>query len=595
MLMARSSLAGWVVGLCFGAAWSLPAPAGAAVTLPGPPPVSQSAFKFEPAASKPVDNDQAIPKPTAPTAPTCTVTLAAPSNGAVTAVQNRINSDVAVGSAFKGDTICLTGTYRAPIHVRGKFSTALLTIASAPGSTAVFNLAGRPPTTADEDPNAHDNTDVGVVELGDSRDVEIYGLTIENWVTTSANFVPAGIYVTDRSDSGGTVSACFTRSSDHACSDIFLYRNTVESVENNAAGCGNGNINAFGIAVKAFGQDSTHVLQHLVIEDNTITRTATGQSETMTINGDIAYFLVAGNVITHVNNIGLDTIGWETGSTTASQARYGYLYDNQIADVDSTTNLSGYGHLVGGKCVPGDDAAAGLYVDGASYQWLNDNQLTDTNHGIELAVENNGSVAGAHADHLLLTRNVVSDGAGTTFSGSSATGHSYDAMMIDGGAGSPATVRDVYAHGNTLTNQSRFYNDGTWPLPAHGMPAAVVDLELRWQDVWLLGNTVTAGGSSDTLNPELSVDSKPVGSPTAGSPGVVIDCNTYDALSTSPSASQADNFDFSATGSVWGPLATYRAQNRMPTSELGLATAHAGWDADSAANVAPACPFSVPS
>ena len=44
-------------------------------------------------------------------------------------MQTRINADVAAGAPFKGDTICLSGTFRAPVHVRGKFSAPVLTIA----------------------------------------------------------------------------------------------------------------------------------------------------------------------------------------------------------------------------------------------------------------------------------------------------------------------------------------------------------------------------------------------------------------------------------------------------------------------------------
>ena len=44
-------------------------------------------------------------------------------------------------------------------------------------------------------------------------------------------------------------------------------------------------VDGYGIAVIAAGSATSPALQHLVIEGNTVTRTRTGQSETVTING----------------------------------------------------------------------------------------------------------------------------------------------------------------------------------------------------------------------------------------------------------------------------------------------------------------------
>jgi hypothetical protein len=564
----------------------------AAAAIPSVPPVSQTdgQFALEPAGSLPVDNDGRIPSPSTPPAPVCTTTLTAPSSGSVVAVQARIDADVAAGASFTGDTICLSGTFRAPLHVRGKFSTAELTIARAPGTSATFDLTGRPVQVGDEDPNAHDNTDVGAIEVGDSRDVEIYGLTIENWATSSAAFAPAGIYVTTRSDSGGTGSPCYTRSSDHVCGDIFLYDNTVRAIANNAAGCGNPNINAYGIAVKGFGQDAAHALQHVVVEGNTVTRTVTGQSETVTINGDLTDFLVADNTIADVNNIGIDAIGWETSITTASQARDGLISSNHVSNVDTRLNFAGYGRLVGGKCLSGDDSAGGLYVDGASYVWLDRNTVTNTNHGIELGAENPGGSPNEIADHLLVTRNVVSDTPGTGFgtvSSPSYAGHAYAAFMVGGING--ANVVDVYAHENSFTNQSQFYTDGASNPPVANT-ASVVNVDNHWQNVWMLGNTVAGGGAADKLNPVLMVNTSAIGSPKVA-PGVVVDCNRYNGLSTTPTAATADNFDTPAMNTPgWGLFSYYRTLNHLPTAETGVT----GWDANSATGGTPTCPFALP-
>jgi hypothetical protein len=591
------------------ASLSLAPTAGAVPSLPGAPPVTQSSFQLEAVGSLPVDNDQRIPAPSTPPPPVCTAPiLTAPSDGAITALQARIDNDVAAGVAFKGDTICLNGTFRAPIHVREKFSTELLTIASAPGAAATFDLAGRAPSySTDNDPNEFDNGDLGAIEVGDSRDVEIYGLTIENWKTSDINLAPAGIYVTttrtdaNAGDSGVTESACYTKSPDGVCGDIFIYDNTVKAVETTAPGCGDlgdGNYgNAFGIAVKAFGDNSAQSLQHVVIEGNTVTQTLTGQSETVTVNGDVTDFLVAGNTITDVNNIGIDAIGWETGGAalagghSASQARNGLIIDNHVSNVDTRLN-PGYGIASGSSCNPGDMDAGGIYVDGASHLWIDDNTVIDTNHGIELNAEDQDGQPGEFADQLLVTGNTVADGVGDGFGEPTKpyddAGHAYAAFIVGGeadNAGDSSSVRNVYAHGNTFTNQSQFFVDPTQPPPPD--PAAVVLFEGGWGDVWLLGNTITGNGSSDELNPLLEVDTSPGFSPTAA-PGVVVDCNSYGGSST-----VSNNFLSPTDG--WTPFSgsgSYQRDNGLPTSELGVAPPR--WDADSASSGPSSCPFTLP-
>ena len=580
--------------------------AGAAVSLPSSPPVSQSSFRLEAAGSVPVDNDQLIPAPSTPPAPVCTAPIvAAPSNGSVAVLQRRIDLDVAAGAAFQGDTICLSGVFRAPIHVRGKVSSHRLTIARAPGAAATFNLAGRAPNlSTDGDPNAHDNTDLGAIEIGDSRDVEAYGLTIENWSSANPALVPAGIYVTStRTDpsAGVTESACYARSADGVCGNIFLYDNTISAVQTTSPGCGqlgNGTYgNAFGIAVKSFGANAAQALQHVVIEGNTVTRTLTGQSETLTVNGDITDFLVADNTITNVNNIGLDVIGWETGGVSlpgghsASQARNGLIYANSLSNVDTRLN-PGYGVRSGARCLPGEMDAGGIYVDGGSHLWIERNTVTNTNHGIELNAEDQDGRPGESADQLLVTGNLVSDGRGDGFGNPAQpyddAGHAFAAFLVGGvadNAGGSSSVHDVYAHGNTFTNQSQFFLDPTQPPPPD--PAAVVLFEGGWGRVWVLGNNISGDGSADTLNPLLEVDAEPGLAPTSA-PGVVLDCNRYEAPST-----VATNFLSPTTG--WTQFAGpggYQLGNRFPTSERELAPAR--WDADSASPAPPRCPFTVP-
>ena len=546
-----------------------PAAASArAITQPTPP-VTASAFPIEPAGTAPADGDGLIPNQATPTGspiappPACTVTF----NGA-SSTSADVNSWITANenSITVPTVACLSGTFTGPIHVWSKTSTALLEIAPAPGAAATLDLGAV--QAADTNPNQY-FSDSGGVSIVDSRSVEIYGLTVKNYTFDGTAHTPAGIYVTVRSDTTNTSqavvphrSACFLNGG--SCSDIYLIDNTVRDITNTAdengttkSLCGNGNVDGYGIAVITAGSATSPALQHLVIEGNTVTGTRTGQSETVTINGDITDFLAAGNVIHDADNIGLDTIGWETGS---SQANHGYVVGNTVYNVDTWSN-DAYGKWSNGKCVARPENAAGIYDDGASYIWIGSNTVWNTDQGINLDVE----TAGKETGHLLVSGNTVYDDPGTSASdpstgtnppgtggASTVAGHDPFALYIDA-FGSNAKISDVYVHDNTLRNQSQFFL-----APSNGMP--VVDLGGIWSNVQIWHNTIEGMGPSDRYNTLFEVDKQPTGGTN------VVDCNDYGNLST---AGNTVNGNFALPSNDWLTLANWQAHNGH------------GWDADS--------------
>jgi hypothetical protein len=466
-------------------------------------------------------------------------------------------------------TVCLSGVFTNPLQVWSKTTTALLEVAPAPGDTATFDLGTVQP--ADTNPNQY-WSDSGGISIVDSRSVEIYGLTVENYTFDGTGHVPAGIYVTTRSDTKNTkqtkfphLSACFL--SGGSCSDIYVIANTVEDITNTAdenhttkSLCNNGNVDAYGIAVIAGGTASSQQLQHVVVEDNTVTGTRTGQSETMTFNGALRDFLVAGNVVHDVDNIGIDTIGWETGG---AQANHGYIDGNTVYNVDTWSNAA-YGRWSSKTqtCGPLQENAAGLYDDGGSYIWFGSNTVWNADQGINLDVE----TANKETDHLLVSGNVVHDDPGTspsdpsdgtnppgTSGSSTVAGHDPYAMYIDA-FGSKATISDVYVHDNVFQNESQYYLS-----PNSGMP--VVDLGGIWSNVELWHNTVEGLGATDRYNPLMEIDRMP----RAGSVNP-IDCNDYENLST---ASKTVNGNFALPSKSFLTLPEWQAGNKE------------GWDADS--------------
>jgi hypothetical protein len=367
-------------------------------------------------------------------------------------------------------------------------------------------------------------------------------------------------------------SACYLNG--NFCSDIYLIGNTVRDITNTAdqtsnvkSLCGNGNVNGYGIAVIGAGSATSPALQHVVIEGNTVTGTRTGQSETVTINGAVTGFLAADNSIHDTDNIGLDTIGWETGT---AQASHGYVAGNTVYNVDTWSNEA-YGKWSNGTCVARPENAAGLYDDGASYIWIDSNVVWNTDQGINLDVE----TAGKETDHLLVSGNTVQDDPGTSASDpstgtnppgtggtSTVAGHDPFALYIDA-FGSNAKIMDVYVHDNTVQNQSQFFL-----TPNAGMP--VVDLGGIWSNVQIWHNTISGGGPTDRYNPLFEVDKQPTGGTNT------VDCNNYGNLST---AGNTVNGNFALPSNDWLTLPEWQAHNGH------------GWDADSAVGgFSAACP-----
>ncbi len=542
------------------------------ITQPTPP-VEAGNFPVEPQGRAPSDGDGLIPNPATPTGsaiapPTsCTVTFvsgagatSATVNAWIAAEENTITAPTVV---------CLSGTFSNPLHVWSKTSTALLEVAPAPGETATFDLGTVLP--ADTDPNQY-WSDTGGISIVDSRSVEIYGLTVENYTFDGTGQSPAGIYVTTRSDTRKTnpnvvphLSACFVN--DGSCSDIYILDNTVKDITNTADEnyttkqyCNNENVDAYGIAVIAGGQATSQKLQHVVVEGNTVTGTRTGQSETVTFNGALEDFLAADNVIDNADNIGLDTIGWETGG---AQASHGYVFHNTVFDIDTESNAAyGKWDASTGTCGPLPENAAGLYDDGGSYIWFGSNTVWNCDQGINLDVETRKK----ETDHLLVSDNTVHQDPGTSFGdpsqgteppgfagSSSVAGHDPYALYIDA-FGSGASITDVYVHDNTFQNQSQYFL-----TPAYGMP--VVDLGGIWSNVEIWHNTIEGLGASDRYNPLFEVDKQPKKRSVN-----TVDCNDYGDLST---ATNTVNGNFALPKDNWLTLAEWHAGNGH------------GWDADS--------------
>jgi hypothetical protein len=560
------------------AATATTSPAHSTVTQPTPP-VTAAAFAIEPRGTAPADGDGLIPNALTPTGQApgppshCDRTFAS-AKGATSATVNAAIAS-AENSLTKPEVICLAGTFTRPIHIWGKYTSSLLTIAAEPGHAAALKLGAVQPS--DVSPTDFDGSTAGGVSIADSRGVEIEGLNVSGYHATGEAYTPTGILVEVRGDAGHQ-SACFLHG-DNACTDIYIVDDTVANIANTADEnphvkryCNDSNVGAYGIAALSYGHEDAHALQHLVIEGDTVDHTRTGQSETVTVNGDITDFLEARDTVYDADNIGMDAIGWEQGT---DQARHGLITGNTVANIDTWGNAS-YGHWTGTTCANLPENAAGIYDDGGSYVWIDHNTVWNSDQGIDLDVE----TPHRSTDHILVTSNTVLDQKGTALGSpshgtnppgvpgtSSVAGHAFEAFYVDAFGGG-STIRDVYAHGNTFRNESQYY--GATSVQA----TPVVDIAGNWGSVMLWGNAVEGQGSSDRLNALFEVDNQPV-----ASTAVSVDCNEYAALTASASTGNFVRPD----GTSYVTLAAWQKGNGHR------------WDAESTTDVAPSgCPAATP-
>ncbi|PSR22384.1 MAG: hypothetical protein C7B45_07155 [Sulfobacillus acidophilus] len=541
-------------------------------------PVTAADFHFEPAGVAPQFGHLKIPNPQTPDGepidrdPACQLVFRS-GPGVTSQTVNRAIQSME-NTLTHAKIICLAGTFTGPIDVWGKYDPKLLTIEAAPGHQARLALGAVQPSAVN--PNEYDGV-AGAVSIVDSTDVQVRGLTITGYHYQGFAQTPAGIYVEVRGKGfGGTPSACFTHGA-HACGNIYLIDNHIADIANTAdevstvkRWCNSGNVDAFGIEAESYGKGPQEALQHVVIENNVIDHTRTGESETVAINGDVSDFLVFHNKIYDTDNIGIDTEGWYNGT---SQANHGFVADNTIANVD-TWNNTAYGVWSNQThtCQPLQPNAGGIYDDGGAYIWINHNVVANTDQGISLDTEN----ANRWTDHILVSHNVVWDSPGTRRGDpsfgpnppgipgrSTVAGHAYDAFYVDA-FGSHARIYDVYAYDNSFNNSSRHFGGRRL------RHSDVVDFGGLWKNVVLWDNTISGGGKTNPWVFALGIANHPI-----TAVGTTINCTTYHNLSDV-------HHNFYLPTREFQTLLSWQTGNGY------------GWDAQSVINARPACAIAKP-
>jgi hypothetical protein len=224
-----------------------------------------------------------------------------------------------------------SGTARSPI-----------TFQSYPGQAAIIDGTGLTVSGTQ-----------GLITISGARSyITISGFEIRN-LSTSGEGVPCGVWITG----SGT--------------GIHILNNLIHNIVTTTKrgnGCG----------LFAYGTSQTPITQ-LVVSGNELYNLQTGNSESMTLNGNVTNFKVTNNLVHDNNNIGIDIIGYEgTGPIGYDQASYGVVSGNTVYNISGIANPS-----------EGNEYDAdGLYCDGCGYVTFERNVIFQVDYGIETTSEN---------------------------------------------------------------------------------------------------------------------------------------------------------------------------------------------------------------
>ena len=312
-----------------------------------------------------------------------------------------------------------------------------------------------------------------MINISDSTNVAINGLSVTGYRTSRLGIVPIGIYMHGH-DNG-----------------IHIFNNHVYKLGNYNRTLGSFNINAHGIA--AYGDDPHGAITGLVIRGNTVDHLRTGASESVVVNGNVNHWAITNNHIYDNDNIGIDAIGYETTLTgkyrytQLDRARQGVIAHNVVSHIQSRGNPSYWDH---GWC----NCADGIYVDGGTHIAIRYNHVTTSDIGIEVAAENGrGS-----ADFVDVTHNHIT---GSLFTGLATGGYCNDKPDC-GGVKTGTSHDNLFSH-NILRGNNQL-NDGS--------PEVLIQYH-TWNDTFA-HNTITATNRAHVVYgtvPNADTDGHPVG------------------------------------------------------------------------------------
>ena len=157
------------------------------------------------------------------------------------------------------------------------------------------------------------------------------------------------------------------------------------------------------LVVYVHGGESEDPNEEIYILNNEMSYNKTGNSEVLTVNGNVDGFVIQGNYVHHNNNIGIDVIGFEgNGPEGFDQARNGLIADNRVEYISTE---GGPGFDRNPTYSKNDYSADCIYVDGGKNIIIERNIVENCDLGIELASEHEGK----NTENIIVRNNFVSN------------------------------------------------------------------------------------------------------------------------------------------------------------------------------------------
>jgi Bacterial Ig-like domain (group 3)/Right handed beta helix region/Protein of unknown function (DUF1565) len=259
----------------------------------------------------------------------------------------------AASSVSAGATVYVFGgVYNESVNFPASgTASAPITFEGYPRQTAVIDGTGVSCCTSN--PPSSGNDTQGLINIVNQSYIILREFEIRNFTTSNAAYTPAGVWITG----SGT--------------GLQLLNNLVHNITTSSEKNGN----AFGLAV--YGTSQTPI-SYLVISGNEVYNLKTGNSESVTVDGNVTNFAITNNLVHDNDNIGIDAIGYEgVGPVGYDEALYGEISGNTIY------NISGIHNAGEGNSYDAD----GVYCDGCAYVTVEDNLIHNVDYGIEVASE----------------------------------------------------------------------------------------------------------------------------------------------------------------------------------------------------------------
>jgi endo-1,4-beta-D-glucanase Y len=221
-----------------------------------------------------------------------------------------------------------------------------------------------------------------LLEIIDKSYLRFQNIEIRNYICSSTAVFPMGVMVLKQA------------TSDLSMTELQFVNLNVHDIKNNTTSSDGG---AQGFAV--YGGDTTVAVEALQILGCEIHSCILGQSESVTLNGNIDNFLIENNKVHDNNNIGIVCIGWEgtAGSVIESsdpalvgghhpndRARNGIIRNNTVYNCSTEKPVRN-------PTYPKNDfSAGGIYIDGGKNITIEYNRVYSCDVGIEIASEHGG-------------------------------------------------------------------------------------------------------------------------------------------------------------------------------------------------------------